>query len=103
MCGFSEVLTSEHRVRVSRRFGDALKHVPVFDDLAVVIKTENIDAGPITVSWPLLIAVQDNELTIGQHPAKLDGLPRVLARHAFEVRNECVLAVGDHRIVLSIA
>jgi hypothetical protein len=46
--------------------------------------------------------VQDDELTIGQHPPKLDALPRVLPRHPFEVRNERVLAVGDHRIVLGV-
>ena len=47
-----------------------LQNVPVFDDLAVIIETEDIDAGPVAVSWPLLIAVQDDELTIGQHPPK---------------------------------
>src|ERR1044071_2293534 len=66
----------EHRVQVGRRFGNALQNVPVLDDLAVVIETKDIDAGPIAVSWPLLIAVQDDELTIGQHPAKPDALTR---------------------------
>ena len=61
---------SEHRVRIGRRFGNALQNVPGFDDLAVIIETEDIDAGPVAVSWPLLIAVQDDELTIGQHPPK---------------------------------
>ena len=74
---------SEHRVRIGRRFGDALQNVPVFDDLAVIIETEDIDAGPVAVSWPLLIAVEDDELTIGQHvrfsakPALADEWPSV--------------------------
>jgi hypothetical protein len=34
---------------------DALEHIPVFNDFAVVIEAKDIDAGPLGVPWPLLI------------------------------------------------
>ncbi len=29
----------------------------MFDDFAAIIETEDIDAGPVAVAWPLLIVV----------------------------------------------
>jgi hypothetical protein len=36
------------------------RHVPVFDDLSLVIDPKDVDAGPIALSWLVLKAVQDD-------------------------------------------
>jgi hypothetical protein len=37
-----------------------LEHVPVLDELSLVIEPKNIDAGPIAISGPVLKTMQDN-------------------------------------------
>ncbi len=51
----------EHAVGVCRRRRDSLEDIPVLDDLAVVVEPEDIDPGPVAITWPVLIAVQDDE------------------------------------------
>src|SRR5207253_4585204 len=62
---------SEHRVAVGRFSGDRLQHVPVLDDLPVVIEAEDVDARPIAISRPLLVAVQDDVVALGDHSLEL--------------------------------
>ncbi len=38
----------------------------MFDDLAIVIEPKDVDARPIAASRPLLRAVQDDEMIVGQ-------------------------------------
>ncbi len=49
----------EHGVAMGGLARDYLQHVPVFDDLAVLIKTEDINAGPVfvCVRRPFLVAM----------------------------------------------
>jgi hypothetical protein len=75
----------------------------VFDDLALVIEPEDVDAGPVAVAGPLLIAVKHDEVIVGQHSAEFNAFAGVLAGHAFEVFDERILSVGDDRIVLRVA
>jgi len=75
----------------------------VFDDLAVVIEPKDVDPRPIAVPRPLLIAVQHDEVIVGQNSPEFNALAGILASHAFEVFDECILAVGDDRIVLRVA
>jgi hypothetical protein len=46
--------------------------------------------------------VQDYEVTLGDHAPNVDVLSGILPRHAFEIFDERVLTVRDHRIVLNI-
>ena len=78
---------SEHAVRIRRRLWDSLQHVPVFDDLALVIEFENIDASPITVSGPVLEAVQDDVMIVRQHSPELNAFPRVGGEGAIRDRS----------------
>ena len=39
----------------------------MLDDLAIVIRPEDIHAGPIAVARPLLLAVEDNVVSLGDH------------------------------------
>lgn len=48
---------SEHRIIVSRPFRDGLKHVPVLDYLAFIIQAEDVDARPVVVARPFLVAM----------------------------------------------
>ena len=51
---------SEHRVPVRGLRGNRLQHVPVLHDLAMSIETRDVDASPVAIAWPILIAVQDD-------------------------------------------
>ena len=50
----------------------------MFDDLSVVIQSEDVDSCPVAVLWPMLVAVQDDELAVRQHATELDALARIL-------------------------
>src|SRR4051812_36400647 len=95
--------TSEHRVGVLRFFRDTLELVPVLDDLSVLIEPKDVDARPIPIAWPLLPAMQDDVLALGDGADEVDLLPRVLLRHTGEVRDEGILSVRDARIVLRVS
>src|SRR3954451_18175000 len=90
------LLRSEHRIRVRRRRWHRLQHVPVLDDLAGAVEAEDVDAGPVAVriGRPHLVAVQHDEIAFGERALDAHALARVLVRHALEVRDERVLAVG---------
>ncbi len=45
------VVGSEHRVLVSRVFGDRLPRIPVLDNLAVA-QPEEVEAGEAAIIWP---------------------------------------------------
>ena len=51
---------SEHRVVIGCLFRNSLQHVPVLHDFAVHIQAKNIDAGPLAVSGPVLVTVQND-------------------------------------------
>ena len=74
----------------------------MLDDLAVVVEPEDVDAGVLVVAGPGLVAVQDDEVALGDHPLELDSLARVLRRHPLEVVDERLLAVADLRVVLDV-
>ena len=74
----------------------------MLDNLSLVIEPNNIDTGPIAISGPVLKAMQDDVVIFGQHSPELNALARVLASHAFELLDERILPVGDHRIVLGV-
>ena len=74
----------------------------MFDDLAVVIQSENVDAGPITVARPLLVAVEDNVVALGDHAFEVYALARVVLRHPSEVGNKRLLAVRCGGVVLNV-
>src|SRR4051812_36208026 len=94
--------TSEHRVGVRRFFGDALEHVPVLDDLPVLVEAEDVDPTPVPIARPLLTAMQDDVFALRDGADEVDLLPRVLLRHPGEVGDEGILSVRDARIVLRV-
>src|SRR5687768_8257575 len=53
----AKYLQSKHAIVIRRCLGYRLEHVPVLDDLAPGIKSENVDSSPVTVAWPPLITV----------------------------------------------
>src|SRR3954453_16395804 len=82
--------TSEHRVGVLRFFGDALEHVPVLDDLPVLVEAEDVNARPdvrmlrpaapppgrqsppLRIPRPILTAMQDDVLALGDGADEVD-------------------------------
>jgi hypothetical protein len=43
-----------------------LEDVPVFDDLAVAVETENVDSGVVMVVRPGLVAVEHDVVVLGE-------------------------------------
>jgi hypothetical protein len=74
----------------------------VLDDLALVIEPKDIDPRPIAIPGPLLVAVQHNEVFVGQYSPEFDAFARVLAGHTFEIFDERILSVGNDRVVLGV-
>src|SRR5439155_12677943 len=57
----------EHRVGVRGFIGNWLEHVPVLDDPSIVVEADDVNAGPVPVAGPLLIAVDDDVVAFGDH------------------------------------
>lgn len=73
----------------------------MFDDLAIGIKTENIDRREILHPRPFLQTVQNDMIAVGESALYGYALARVFARHALEKIDEAQLAGFDVRIMLN--
>jgi len=74
----------------------------MLDHLARIIKPKNIHPRIVVVARPMLKAMQHDKVALGNGPLDLDPFARPFARHALEIGDEPVLAVGDMGIVLRI-
>jgi len=92
----------EHRVGVCERGRNALKHIPMLNNLSAVIEPEDVDARPIGITGPFLSAVQDDVLPFGNDGPKLNTLAGILTRHAFKVGDKRILAVRNGGVVLPV-
>jgi len=95
-------LELEHAVRVRRFLRDDLQHVPVFNDFAFVIQSEDVNPGVVVVAWPVLEAVKNNKLTLGNGSLDLDAFAWPLAGHSLEISDETVLSRRNVWIMLSV-
>ena len=92
----------EHGVVVLRRIGNDLQHVPVLDDLSGIVESEDVDASVIVIARPGLVAMQNNEIALCDHPFELNALAGVVRGHALEVLDERLLSVAHSRVVLRV-
>src|SRR3954469_6766001 len=94
----------EHRVAVRRLSWHDLQYIPVLNDLAVSVDTEDVDPGPILifVGGPLLMAGQHYEFSPGYNPCEVPPFARICTSHLLEVINERLLAIGNMGIVLNV-
>jgi hypothetical protein len=74
----------------------------MLDDLADVVEPEDINSSPIAVAWPLLMAMQDNVVILGNRPLEVDAFSRVFLGHPRKVLDERLFAVGDVWIMLNV-
>ena len=74
----------------------------MFDDFPVVIEPKNINSCPISLTWPLLITVQDHVVSFGNRTLEVDALAWILLCHPREVLNEGFLAISNSGIMLDI-
>ena len=74
----------------------------MLDHLAVLVEAKDVDTGVIAVAWPLLMAVQDHVIAIGEGPLDLRVLARVVMRHPLEILDEGLFAVGAEGVVLPV-
>ena len=74
----------------------------MFYDFAVIIKPENIYAGPFAVAGPLLSAMEHDVIIFGDNPLKINPFARIFLRHPVKISDKCRFAVGYRRIMLDI-
>ena len=79
-----------------------LQYVPVFDYFPVFIKSKDIDSRIIIDPWPLLMAMQNDEIPFCNCTLEVNLFTRELRSHALEIVNESRFAIGNLRIVLNI-
>src|SRR6185503_1652258 len=79
---------SKHRVLVFRPCWNPLKHVPVLDDLSLLVESEDVDPRPVAIARPVLVAVQHHVVALTDHAFELNPLARVLECHPFEILHE---------------
>ena len=70
--------------------------------LPLVVEAEDVDAGPVRLAGPLLVAVEDDVAPLGDRPLHVHALAGMLARHPLEELDERLLAVGDAGVVLDV-
>jgi hypothetical protein len=74
----------------------------MLDNLAVLVQAKYVHPCPILIAGPLLVTVQDNVISFGDHSFKRHTLSGELSSHSGEVLNECFLAVCHARVVLDV-
>ena len=94
----------KHRVRVCRLDGNHLKYIPVFNDLALVVKAKDVDSGPVCIFevWPKLMAVKHDHICLGNGTLEHNLFAGILRCHAVEILNERFLSISDVGVVLDV-
>ena len=64
----------------------------MLDDLPVLIEPEDINAGQVMFSWPLLAAMQHDIVSFRNDAFDLDALARIFLRRLLEVGDEAVFS-----------
>src|SRR6266403_5258665 len=95
-------MESEHPVGICCVIGHDLQDVPVFDDFALSIETEDVHSGPDVITGPILAAMKDNVVAFGDYVFEFHALAGVIASGFLEIGDEAFLAVGDAGIVLDV-
>jgi hypothetical protein len=93
---------SKHGVLVGGCFRHDLQYIPVFDNFSILVQPKNVDARPIAVARPLLIAVENDVVALGDYSFEMHPLAGILPRHPLKVGDERLFAVGDTGIVLDV-
>src|SRR5712691_6427454 len=75
----------------------------MLDDLAVLIEAKDVDARPWAIAGPLLEAMQDNVVALGDRALDMYARAGVFPRHRGEGLDERVRAGGDHGVVLDVS
>lgn len=79
-----------------------MKHVPMLYDFPALIESENIYRGVVIATWPVLTAMDDDEVTFGHNSFYLDVPAGKLSSHLFKISNEPCLSGFDVRVVLNV-
>jgi hypothetical protein len=93
---------SEHRVVVLRRLREDLQHIPMLDDLAVLVEPEDINTSVRGVTRPSLMTMEHDEVILCNRPLKLGPLAGIFSSHAIEVVDERLLPISHMRVVLHV-
>jgi hypothetical protein len=74
----------------------------MFDYPAIIIKPKNINACPIAVTGPLLMAMQTNIIPFGDNALEMDALTGIVLRHPLKIFDKSLLTIGNCGVMLDI-
>lgn len=74
----------------------------MLDNLALVVEAEIVHPSVFLESRPLLVAVKDDEVALGDGSFELHSLAWVLSDHPVEVVHERLFPVGNFGVVLGV-
>ena len=72
----------------------------MLDNLAIVVKPENINASIIIAARPFLVAMKYHQIAFSNCPFERGFLARIIRRHSLEIFDESLFAIGNMGIVL---
>ena len=79
-----------------------MKYVPMLHNFAVFVEAKNIYPCIILISRPLLMAMQHNEVTLGNYSFEVNLLFGEFRVQSLEVLDESILTITDVGIVLDV-
>lgn len=74
----------------------------MFDDPTFLIDANDIDAGVVVIARPVLMAMEDHMMPLGDNPLEGHALLWAVGGHAGEVVDKSIFAVGNMWIVLGV-
>jgi hypothetical protein len=92
----------EQPIVVLRLRRDDLKHIPMLDNLAILIESKNVDSCVVFVSRPLLVTMENNVIIFCYRSFEVGLLARIFRAHPFKILDKRFLAVRDMRVVLDV-
>jgi len=81
---------------------DDLKHIPMLDNLAILIESKYVDSCVVFVSRPLLVTMENNVIIFRYRSFEVGRLARIFRAHPFKILDKRFLAVRDMRVVLDV-
>lgn len=97
-----EGIVLEHCVRVCHLVWDDLKNIPMFHNFAIVIEAKNVYPGLVVAPWPLLMAVEYNEIAFRNCSLEVDLFAWVFRVHTLEILDERLFTVSHFGVVLDV-
>ena len=74
----------------------------MFNNFPIIVETKNIDSRIIIITWPFLVIVKHDEITLSNSPFKMNPFPGVTVLHSLKIFDERLLPIRHVWIVLYV-